>query len=78
MKKIKRSIESMPRPAYIFLKNSLLICNIMLASSLLLFNTAGNGIDSYERFKYAQLMLESPAGILLITIIGFAFILDRS
>ena len=76
--KLKRSIEAMPRPAYIFLKNSLRLCSIMLASSLLLFLSAETGIEGYEKLKLAVLMLESPAGILLVTLIGFAFILDRS
>ncbi len=78
LKKLKRSIETMPRPAYIFLKNSLMLCDIMLVSSLLLFISADAGISTYERGKLAVLMLESPAGILLLTAIGLAFILDRS
>lgn len=75
--KIKRSIEMMPRPAYIFLKNCLLLCCIMLACSLLLF-LSSNGYADYEKYKLAVLMLESPAGILLLTAIGLAMILDRS
>lgn len=77
LKKFKRSIEMMPRPAYIFFKNVLLLCVIMLASSLLLFSTAGSGIESYEKIKLAVLMLETPAGVLLLAIIGLAFILDH-
>ncbi len=77
LKKLKRSIETMPRPAYIFLKNSLRICVLMLMASLLLFWSSKDGIEDYERIKFAVLMLESPAGILLLSVIGLAFILDR-
>ena len=76
LKKIKRSIDEMPRPAYIFLKNVLMLCCIMLSASLLLF-AGDNGIESYERIKLAYLMLESPAGLLLLSLVGLAFILDR-
>lgn len=68
----------MPRPAYIFLKNVLMLCVIMLGASLLLFSTAGSGYESYEKTKLAIFLLETPAGILLLSIIGLAFILDRS
>lgn len=72
LKKLKRSIEEMPRPAYIFLKNVLVLCCIMLLASLLLFIAGGA-----ERMKLAVLMLETPAAVLLIAIVGLAFILDR-
>ena len=78
LKKIKRSIEMMPRPAYIFLKNSLMLCCLMLGSSLLLFLSCSGSIDDYTKTKLALLMLENPAGILLLTVIGLAIILDRS
>ena len=78
LKKIKRSIETMPRPAYIFLKNSLLLCCVMLGASLLLFLSGSGAIEDYAKMKMALLMLENPAGILLLTGIGLAFILDRS
>ena len=78
IKKLKRSIETMPRPAYIFLKNSLKLCCLMLMASLLLFWGCSGKYEDYERLKMAVLLLESPAGILLLTVIGLAFILDRS
>ena len=40
LKKLKRSIEQMPRCAYIFLKGLLALAALMLSASLLLFLTA--------------------------------------
>jgi len=77
IEKIKRSIESMPRCAYIFFKNTLILCCIMLGASLLLF-LSSSGIEDYEKLKLAYALLESPAGVLLMAVIGLAFILDRS
>ena len=78
IKKLKRSIETMPRAAYIFLINSLRLSCLMLASSLLLFISADANLFDYEKLKLAVFLLESPAGLLLISVIGFAFILDHS
>lgn len=78
LKRIKRSIQRMPRSAYIFLKNSLILCDTMLFSSLVLFMSSNGMVESFERTKMAQLMLESPVGVLLLTLIGLVFILDRS
>lgn len=75
--KIKRSINSMPRCAYIFLKNVLRLCCIMLTGSLLLFYGA-DSFEEYERMKFAVLFLESPAGLLLLGVIGTAIFIDRS
>ena len=77
LKKIAQSIRGMPRAAYIFLKNSLLLCDVMLLCSLCLFISSNGIVDSYERTKLALLTLETPAGILLLTLLGFVFILDR-
>ena len=41
LQKLKRSIETMPRPAYIFLKYLLRVAAAMLCASCLLFLTAG-------------------------------------
>ena len=75
LKKLKRSIEQMPRCAYIFLKYLLMLAAAMLSASLLLFLTAGTALP---RLHLAVLLLESPAGVLLLGIIGLAFLLDRS
>ena len=75
IKKLKRSIEQMPRSAYIFLKYLLMLAAVMLSASLLLFITAGNAL---ARLHLAVLLLESPAGVLLLGLIGLAFLLDRS
>ena len=76
LEKIKRSIEEMPRPAYIFLIHVLRLCCLMLGGSLLLFLSAAD-CDTYERIKLAYLLLETPSGILLVSVIGFAFLIDR-
>lgn len=78
LEKLKRSIEEMPRPAYIFLKNILLLSCVLLACSLALFLSPDKGAGAYERTKLAWILLESPAGILLLGVVGLAFILDRS
>lgn len=75
-KKIKMSIEKMPRPAYIFLKTVLSISAFMLLASALLF-TAGDALTSPHTEHMAQLLLENPAGVLLVGAVGLAFILDR-
>ena len=49
----------------------------MLASSLLLFISADANLYDYEKIKLAVFLMESPAGLLLISVIGFAFILDH-
>ena len=72
IKKLKRSIEQMPRPAYIFLKLTLMLCCAMLALSLVL-----HGAGSREARNLALLFLESPAGVLLLGGIGVCFMLDR-
>lgn len=71
-KKLKRSIEQMPRPAYIFLKITLMLCCAMLMLSLALFH-----VESREAQNLARLFLENPAGVLLLGGIGVCFILDH-
>ena len=63
----------MPRPAYIFLKGVLLLADVMLLASCLLFALGGDP----EQRCLAQLLLESPAGVLLLGAVGLAFLLDR-
>ena len=74
LQKLKRSIETMPRPAYIFLKNLLRAAAAMLCASALLFMTAGADL---ARAHLAVLLLENPAGMLLLGAFGLAFLLDR-
>lgn len=64
----------MPRPAYIFLKNLLRLAAVMLSASLALYLSAGTDIG---RRHLAELLLESPAGLLLLGAVGLAFLLDR-
>ena len=73
-KKLRRSIETMPRPAYIFLKILLALSAVMLATSALLLALCGR--DTALR-HLAVLLLETPAGMLLLGVIGLAFLLDR-
>ena len=74
---MKRSIELMPRPAYIFLKNSFILCDLILFISSILFINNGDVIGYGKRMMLAQLMLETPSGLLLLTLIGFAIIYDN-
>ena len=74
LRKLKRSIETMPRPAYIFLKYLLRAAAAMLSASLALFLTAGR---NPARLHLAVTLLETPAGVLLLGAIGLAFLLDR-
>ena len=74
LQKLRRSIETMPRPAYIFLKYLLVTAAVMLSASLALFLTAG---ADRSRTHLAVLLLESPAGLLLLGALCLAFLLDR-
>ncbi len=74
LQKLKRSIEAMPRPAYIFLKLLLCAAAAVLSASLLLFLTAGADLP---RAHLAVQLLEAPAGMLLLGILALAFLLDR-
>ncbi len=76
LQKLKRSIEAMPRPAYIFLRAVLALAALMLSASLLLFLSARG--NSTAQNHLAVLFLENPAGVLLTGLIGLAFFLDRS
>ena len=71
-KKIRRSIEEMPRPAYIFLKFLLVLALLMLAASALLFALG----TTLSQRHLAVLLLESPAGVLLLGLFGLALLLD--
>ena len=79
LKRTLRGIREMPRPAYIMLLFSLRLSCLMLLASLLLFLRCF-APGGYERGLYmtAVLLLESPAGVLLLGGIGAAFFIDRS
>ena len=62
----------MPRPAYIFLKYLLMLASIMLVASCLLF-ALGTTLSTQH---LAVLLLETPAGVLLLGLIGLALLLD--
>ena len=70
--RLRQSIQQMPRPAYIFIKSVLALAALMLLGSCLLFALGGPG-----RPHLALLLLESPAGVLLLGAVGLAFLLDR-
>ena len=74
LKKLKQWLETMPRPAYIFLKSLLGAAAAMLFLSALLFLSAGKDLD---RLHLAAVLLENPAGMLLLGMLGLAFLLDR-
>ena len=65
----------MPRAPYIFLKLLLMLCCAMLALSLGLLLTASG---APARLHLAILLLECPAGMLLLGCLGLAFLLDRT
>jgi len=75
-RKLKRSIETMPRCAYIFLKFLLMLSAVMLLCSLLLFLFKER--NNLGHLHLAVLLLETPAGVLLLGQIGLAFFIDRS
>ena len=72
-KKFRRSIEEMPRPAYIFLKWLLTLAAAMLAVSSLLF-----ALGDESQMQLAVLLLETPAGVLLLGTVLLAFLLDHT
>ena len=63
----------MPRPAYIFLKYLLVLASLMLTVSCLLF-ALGTTLPAQH---LAVLLLETPAGVLLLGLIGLALLLDH-
>ena len=69
-RKLKRSIEAMPRAPYIFLRSLLLLADAMLAGALLLFSAAAA--------RSAVCLTENAAGVLLLGLMGFAVLLDRT
>ena len=72
-RKLIRSIENLPREPYIFLKLLLMLSDGMLGASLLLFLT-----ETSAPLHLAYALLESPAGVLLLGLMGLAFLLDRT
>ena len=74
---MKRSIEDMPRPAYIFIKNTFILCDVILFISFVLFMTIECAVGYSEKIMLARLMLETPSGLLLLGLIGFALIYDN-
>lgn len=74
---IKRSIEDMPRPAYIFTRNTFILCDIILFISFTLFMNIESAVGYSERIMLARLMLETPSGLLLLGLVGFAIIYDN-
>lgn len=77
LKKIKRSMEKIPYPAYIFLKCTIILCDILLFTSAVLFQGTESVIGYSERMMMANLMLETPAGLLFLALIGFSIIIDN-
>ena len=63
----------MPRPAYIYLKCLLALAAFMLSVSYLLFALGGAALSTQH---LAVLLLETPAAVLLLGLIGLAILLD--
>ncbi len=72
-RKLIRCIETLPRAPYIFLKALLMLSDAMLSGSALLFLSG----DPAAR-RLAVCFLETPAGVLLLGLLGLAFLLDRT
>ena len=77
LRRLARGIEDMPRPAYIFLRTVLLVCCAMLFVSFVLFVIHAQRPADHTLYKTAVLMLENPAGVLMLGLIGLCFLLDR-
>lgn len=77
LKRLVRGIENMPRPAYIFLRTVLLVCCAMLFASFVMFVAHEQYPADHTLYKTAILLLENPAGVLLLGLIGLGFLLDR-
>lgn len=77
-KKLARSIREMPRSAYIFLRFVLTLCCLMLFASFVLFMLLEQRPADHGLRMTAVLLLENPAGLLIVGGIGLAFILDHS
>lgn len=77
LRKLVRSIEEMPRPAYIFLRAVLSLCCAMLFAAFVLFVRCTHSPADRPLYMTAVLLLETPAGVLLLGLIGLAFLLDR-
>ncbi len=64
----------MPRPAYIFLRALLALAALMLLGSCLLFARGG----TLRERHLAVILLENPAGVLLLGLFALVFLLDRT
>jgi hypothetical protein len=77
LKELGRRIENLPRPAYIFLRAVLALCCLMLFACFVLFLLLEEHPESYRVYRCALLLLENPAGVLIVGGVCFALILDR-
>ena len=77
LKRLARSIENMPRPAYIFLRAVLLVSCVMLFAAFVLFAEHEQRPADHALYRTAVLLLENPAGVLMLGLIGLGFMLDR-
>ena len=75
-KKLVRSIRDMPRAAYIFLRAVLALCCILLFLALVLFLCLEQDQADHALYKTALTLLEMPAGVLLLGLIGTVIFLD--
>lgn len=77
LRRLVRGIEEMPRPAYIFLRAVLLVCCVMLFAAFVLFLMCQQRPADHKLYKTAVLLLENPAGVLLLGLICLGFLLDH-
>ena len=76
-KKLTGYLRKMPRPAYIFLRCVLQLCCVMLLASAALFMELEGHPADHGLYMLASLLLENPAGVLLVGLIGLGFLLDH-
>ena len=76
-KKLTGYLRKMPRPAYIFLRSVLQLCCVMLLASAALFMELEGRPADHGLYMLASLLLENPAGVLLVGLIGLGFLLDH-
>ena len=73
--RLRQSIETLPRHIYIYLKCLLSLAALMLLCSLLLGLASGRNLALQH---LSLLLCETPAGVLLLGVIGLALLLDSA
>ena len=78
IRKIILYIREMPRSAYLFLRAVLILSDGILLCAFSLFAGMEAGSRGYKLYRLAVTLLETPAALLLLGLVGTAFFIDRS